>query len=97
MTETWLPQITRICLFLSSVLRLAAEEDALMYASTVQAMNCDAAATSLTGERSPAAVSVLTIYLLDSSIVNALLAYANVHSTGQDSHHPKDVSPRGFV
>ena len=68
-----------------------------MYASTVQAMTCDVVTISLTGELSPAAVSVLTIYLLDPSIVNALLAYANVHSAGQDSHHPKDVSPRGFV
>ena len=68
-----------------------------MYASTVQAMDRGAVATSLTGELSPAAVSVLTIYLLDPSIVNALLAYANVHSAGLDSHHPRDVSPRGFV
>ena len=88
MTETWLLQIPRICLFLSSV----------MNAGTDQALNCGAAvATSLTGELSPAAVSVLTIYLLDLPIVNALLAYSNVHSAGQDSHHPIDVSPRGFV
>ena|ERR687897_3042745 len=97
MTETWLPQIPRICLFLSSVLGLAAEEDAVMNASPDQGLDCAAVATSLTGELSPAAVSMLTIYLLELPIVNALLAYANVHSAGQDSHHPKDVSPRGFV
>ena len=68
-----------------------------MTASTVQAMNCGVVATSLTGELPPAAVSVLTIDLLELPIVNALLAYAKVHSAGQDSHHPKDVSPRGFV
>ena len=68
-----------------------------MTASMVQAMNCGVVATSLTGELSPAAVSVLITYLLKLPIVNALLAYANVHSAGQDSHHPKDVSPRGFV
>ena len=97
MTETWSAQIPRVCLVLSSVLRPTAEEDAVMNASTDQALNCAAVATSLTGELSPAAVSVLTICLLYLPIVNALLAYANVHSAGQDSHHPKDVSPRGFV
>jgi hypothetical protein len=73
------------------------EEDAVMNASPDQGLDCAAVATSLTGELSPAAVSMLTIYLLELPIVNALLAYANVHSAGQDSHHPKDVSPRGFV